>query len=76
MEARGVRRKSDHKRSPGDFGLRPPSNPRPDATLCDDAQIFKKAEAQEILEAGIDRGLVSDATGIDDFSETCLGRSG
>jgi hypothetical protein len=56
-----------HKRNPGDFGLSPPSNPRPDATLCDDAQIFKKTEAQRLLEAGIERGLVSDATGIDDF---------
>lgn len=49
-----------HKRHPGDFGLTPPSNPRPGATLCDEAGIMRKADAQSILMAGIRLGLVSD----------------
>lgn len=34
-----------HKRNPGDFGLAPPAQPRPDKTLCDEAGIFRVAEA-------------------------------
>ena len=54
---------SAHKRNPGDFGLTPPSSPRPHKTLCDDAGIFEKAAAQDLLEAGIRRGLVSSRFG-------------
>jgi hypothetical protein len=28
-----------HKRNPGDFGLTPPAAPRPDKTLCDEANV-------------------------------------
>ncbi len=49
-----------HKRNPGDFGLDPPSLPRPDKTLCDPAGIFRKSAAQELLLAGVRRGLVSE----------------
>lgn len=48
-----------HKRSPGDFGLSPPTQPRPDKTLCDDAGIKKVAQAQSWLEEGVRRGLLS-----------------
>ncbi|QDG54898.1 hypothetical protein FIV42_15430 [Persicimonas caeni] len=48
-----------HKRNPGDFGLTPPAAPSPDKTLCDGAEIFEKARAQELLSEGIRRGLVS-----------------
>lgn len=51
---------SEHKSDPGDFGLTPPSNPRPDKTLCDLAGIFSRAQAVELLREGIRRGLVSD----------------
>ena len=51
----------EHKRNPGDFGLAPPSIPRPDKTLCDGCGIFRKAEALELLKAGVCRGLVSAA---------------
>ena len=34
-----------HKRNPGDFGLVPPSQPRPDKTLCDEAGITSIKEA-------------------------------
>src|SRR3546814_13821688 len=50
---------SYHKRNPGDFGLVPPSQPRPDKTLCDGAGIFKVSLAQRLLVIGIRRGLVS-----------------
>lgn len=48
-----------HKRNPGDFGLTPPSQPRPDKTLCDGSGIFKVAEAQKMLREGARRGMVS-----------------
>lgn len=49
-----------HKRAPGDFGLSPPASPRPDKTLCDDAGIFARANASDLLSLAIDRGLVSE----------------
>ena len=49
---------SEHKRNPGDFGLARPAAPRPDASLCDDAGIFSKREAQSLLEKGARLGLV------------------
>jgi len=48
-----------HKRNPGDFDLSPPSSPRRDKTLCDGAGIIKREEAQELLERGIQKGLIS-----------------
>jgi hypothetical protein len=48
-----------HKRNPGDFRLTPPSAPRIDKTLCDEAGIFKVAKANEIFAAAIDRGIIS-----------------
>jgi len=49
----------EHKRNPGDFGLSPPSLPRPGKTLCDGAQVFERAVAEALLKEGIERGLVS-----------------
>ncbi|TAK24988.1 MAG: hypothetical protein EPO26_04495 [Chloroflexota bacterium] len=48
-----------HKKHPGDFGLRPPPSPRPDATLCDEAGVFDRATANALFKAAIDRGVVS-----------------
>ena len=48
-----------HKRNPGDFGLTPPVQPRPDKTLCDEAGIVSVAEAQHYLEEGVRRGMIS-----------------
>jgi len=48
-----------HKRNPGDFGLTPPASPRPSKSLCDDAGIFRRDEAQSLLEEGVCAGLVS-----------------
>jgi hypothetical protein len=47
-----------HKRNPGDFRLIPPSQPRPDKTLCDGAGILSVAEAQRWLQEGVRRGLI------------------
>jgi len=49
-----------HKRNPGDFGLTPSAAPRPHKTLCDEAKIFKLAEANRLLKIGIEQGLVSE----------------
>lgn len=51
-----------HKRNPGDFGLTPPARPRPDKTLCDGINLYRKAEVQALLISGIQRGLVSEQT--------------
>jgi hypothetical protein len=48
-----------HKRNPGDFGLTPPAQPRPDKTLCDEVELFGRADALRLLRRGICRGLVS-----------------
>ena len=49
----------EHKRNPGDFGLQPPSQPRQGKTLCDEADICTRREAQSLLQEGARRGLVS-----------------
>jgi len=48
-----------HKRNPGDFGLTPPSQPHPDKTLCDGADILSRARAEQLLKLGVERGLTS-----------------
>lgn len=48
-----------HKRSPGDFGLTPPSSPRPGKTLCDGVGIFEIKVASRLLRQGARSGLVS-----------------
>lgn len=50
----------EHKRNPGDFGLTPPSRPRPGKSLCDSVKVFTRKEALELLRKGIEKGLVSD----------------
>ena len=50
---------AEHKRNPGDFGLNPPMNPRPDKTLCDGAGILERRAALRLLKEGIIRGLIS-----------------
>jgi len=49
----------EHKRNPGDFGLTPPSFPRPDKTLCDAVAVFNKRIALGYLQAGVRKSLVS-----------------
>jgi hypothetical protein len=51
----------EHKRNRGDFGLVPPSAPRPDKTLCDATGIFTQAAALAALREGLRRGLLSRA---------------
>ena len=50
----------EHKRHPGDFGLTPPSDPRPDKSLCDMVGISSRGEAIRLLREGIRRGLISE----------------
>ncbi len=50
----------EHKRNPGDFGLTPPSDPRPGKSLCDGVGVYSRAEALTLLKKGLLRGLVSD----------------
>lgn len=47
-----------HKRDPGDFDLTPPSAARQNATLCDDAGLFKRKDAKLLLRNGAKKGLV------------------
>lgn len=49
----------EHKRNPGNFGLSPPSQPKVDKTLCDEAGIFDRATAERLLKEGLRRGVVS-----------------
>jgi hypothetical protein len=50
----------EHKRSPGDFNLIPPSGPRAGKSLCDSVKIFTRREALDLLREGIKNGLVSE----------------
>ena len=50
----------EHKRNPGDFGLCPPSSPRPAKSLCDAVCVYHRSEALDLLRKGIDLGLVSE----------------
>jgi hypothetical protein len=56
-----------HKRNPGDFGLTPPAAPRPDKTLCDEADVIRRAVANALLARAIDGGLVSEGTSAPGF---------
>jgi len=52
-----------HKRNPGDFGLSPPSQPRPHKTLCDDmTDITTVKESLRLLRRGVSKGLISEQT--------------
>jgi hypothetical protein len=51
----------EHKQNPGDFGLIPPSAPRPDKTLCDEVHILSRSAAVAALREGVRRGLISRA---------------
>lgn len=49
----------EHKKRPNDYGLNPPTNPRPGKTLCDAQGFFKKSDAEALLQHGIEKGMVS-----------------
>lgn len=49
----------EHKSSPGDYGLSPPCSPRPGKTLCDKGREFPKERAEQLLRAGLERGMIS-----------------
>jgi hypothetical protein len=43
----------------GDYGLTPPSQPRPGKTLCDAEGAFLKDEAIQLLKDGLLKGMIS-----------------
>ena len=49
----------EHKRHAGDYGLSPPSGPRPGKTLCDTVEIFSRAAALTLLRDGLMKGVFS-----------------
>ena len=51
-----------HKLNPGDFGLAPPSQPRPDKTLCDTTGVTTVKESLRLLRRGVAKGLISEQT--------------
>lgn len=59
VDAVQYRGNPEHKRNPGDFGLAPPSAPRPGKTLCDEVGIFNRSEALRLLREGLQRGTFS-----------------
>jgi hypothetical protein len=42
--------------------LSPPAAPRPDATLCDEANVSERVSAYRLFQKAIERGLVSAST--------------
>lgn len=48
-----------HKLRPNDYGLTPPTNPRPGKTLCDATGPFPKLDAEALLREGVRKGLLS-----------------
>jgi hypothetical protein len=50
----------EHKRSPGDFDLMPPVNPRPGKTLCDATSPVAKVDAKRLLRSGLRKGMISE----------------
>lgn len=48
-----------HKRIPSDYGFRPPINPRPSKSVCDDRRSIPIQEAQRLLIEGIRKSMVS-----------------
>ena len=59
----------EHKRNPGDFNLTPPAAPRRGKTLCDDARIFRRADALSLLQSGIRMGLVDARWNLDGWPQ-------
>jgi len=53
---------ANHKRYPGNYGFHPPSNPRPWKSMCDAHRVVNKEEAQDLLEQGILKGMISGVT--------------
>lgn len=56
-----------HKKEPHNFDLTPPTSPRPEKTLCDEAGIFDKQVAHALFARAIDVGLVSEKDKVEGF---------
>jgi hypothetical protein len=49
-----------HKRHPGNYGFRPPVNPRPWKSMCDSLREIDLEEAIELFRKGIRAGMISE----------------
>jgi hypothetical protein len=49
-----------HKRHPGNYGFRPPVNPRPWKSMCDSLRQINLEEATELFRKGILAGMISE----------------
>ena len=54
---------ANHKRSPGNYGFHPPSNPRPWKSICDGRRQLLLQEAEILLRNGIAKGMMSEVAG-------------
>ena len=50
----------EHKARPNDYGLSPPTNPRPGKTLCDAQAPFPRQDAYDLLVSGVMRCMSSE----------------
>ncbi len=56
-----------HKKEPNNFGLIPPTSPRLDKTLCDEAGIVDKQVADGLFALALEVGLVSAKDKVEGF---------
>lgn len=56
-----------HKKDPNNFGLIPPTSPRQEKTLCDEAGAFDKQVAVDLFALAIDVDLVSSKDKVEGF---------
>ncbi len=56
-----------HKKEPHNFDLTPPTSPRLDKTLCDEAGIFDRQVAFDLFSRAIEVGLVSEKDKVPGF---------
>lgn len=51
---------ANHKRHPADYPFHPPAAPRPHKSVCDDLRVIPWAEAGQVFQDGLARGLISE----------------
>jgi len=48
-----------HKTKPADYNFHPPSNPRPQKSVCDGVRVILKGEAMKLLLSGLQKSMFS-----------------
>jgi hypothetical protein len=61
-----------HKSKPADYGFRPPVNPRPSKSLCDDRRTITLREASRLFQSGGPNGDGKQLFG-EWFAQVCVG---